>query len=426
MEFMRILEVSDGVVPFRMVDDLHQQLGRLQGKISTSPARGVADQDTAPLAEWAAILEEAIVTSSYSGKVPARVPARDLVDRWLARKEMTTLRHDLFDRRAVRQVFANAEMDGPAGARIFDELFTPESSRYLRSLVDVVYGDDEAMNGLRKAALYRYKNAVSNSRGEVDLDKHNQFMQKFSEHIRTLFPNDTAPFAKIGVFEQRVVQAEARAKALDKIHRDEWYNIFGRKYKYTPDTLVRDLAGGGKSMAKSQVSDMVTHLEKTDPALLDLVRKEARTQLRLRLGATKAPSAERIEKYLGSVQAANYRRLMGAQGETHLRNLKTVSEALQIAGRRGESQGTPATNALVQTSRAVLGPLHRAQRFITASRTMYQWMNAKDAYAVLADPERLRRALQYAATSPALKSVPTAIAADIGALSALFYEQEKL
>jgi hypothetical protein len=413
---LELIRKNGGEVPFALVDDVHTKLGRHIGNIQRAPAKGVDTPDVSYLANIASILEEAIVKMSHTGPTPAR----DTVELWLKRKEMTTLRHDIFDRKAVRDVLATGDPDGLTGKQVFNNIFTPESAKYLERLVEIVGSDEESMNALRKVALKKYKDSVSRN-GEVSLNAHNQFVNKFRRHLEVLFPEGT-PITKMGAMEEAVAKQEVRAKALAKAHSEAWYNVFGSKFKYSPHRLVRDMSD--LKMDKGSYSQLISHLEKTDPALVKLIQEEAVSQLRVRFGADKLPSAEALSKFLTSTKARNFQRLMGAQGGDYLRNLGTLRDALLLNSQQGVSKGTPSTNLLTTATRAAFGPLHRVQRFITAGRQAYSWMSAKDAHAVISDPARLRRALQYAAMAPSLKAVPAAIASDIGALGAMFYEQE--
>ena len=420
-ELIQVVMQNEGKVPFNLVDKIHQDFGTLIAKVQSSPAAGIDAPSVAHLSNIAATLEEAITTSTKTGPVYAR----DVVETWVDRKAATTLRHEVFDRKAVRQALASEEMDGPTGKRIFGEMFTPESSKYLGSLVDLVKDDAESMGQLRKVALYRYKQAVTDKNGDVDLAKHNKFVQQYRQHLDMLFPEgQKRPWTKVGEIEQAVVAAEQKAKQLDKLHRGAWEEVFGPKYKYNSFTLVRRLADGRDDRAV--VDGLIAHLEKTDPALLNVVREEAVNSMRLSLGAEKLPTFEALSKLAGnSRRARNFARIMGSDGDAYIRQVKMLSDAIKMTNTEGASLGTASANLLTSTTRAVAGPLSRIQRFITAGRQIYGWMNAKDAYAIISDPVRLQRALQYAASAPSARSVPAAIMADIGALGALFNKPEE-
>ena len=420
-ELIGVIENNNGVVPFNYIDKVHQDLGSFISKVQSSPGRGIDAPNVAHLSEVASILEEAITTYSKTGPVYAR----DAVETWLKRKEVTRLRHDIFDRKAVRQVLASEEMDGPTGKLIFNDMFTPESSKYLGTLVDLVKNDAESMGALRNVALYRYKQAVTNPRtGEVDLAKHNAFVQKYRQHLDMLFPEgQPKPWSKIGTLEQEVVKAAEKSKQLDKLHRDAWYNVFGKNYRYNSYKLVDTLARG--KLNTQQADALIAHLQKTDPAMLDIVRQEALTAVKLDFGASKLPTVDSLLKFANGVRGRNFAKLMGPIGDTYLKHITTLAEAIKMTTSEGVTLGTPSANLLTSTTRAAFGPLHRIQRFITAGRQIYQWMDATSAYEVIADPARLKTALQYAATAPSIKAIPAAIAADIGALSALFMKPEK-
>lgn len=412
-ELINTLETHEGKVSFNYLDQIMQDYGTLIGRIKTAPGRGVGEQNEAHISEIMAVLDDAMNNYAKTGPVNAS----DLVQTWHQRRDWATLKHDIFDRKAVRQLFANAEPDGPTARAVFNDLFTPESAKYLGRLVELVQGDQESMNGLRKLALYRYKQAVTRPDGSVSLDSHAKFIQKYGEHLKLLFPESDTPFARVGALETAVLAAEQKAKQLDIANRRAWYNVFGKNDQYNSYTLVNRLASG--KLNTKNADYLIAHLEKNDPELLGLVRQEAKNQFRLRMGATDIPSADALLKFVQSPQGRNFSRLMGESGDGYLRNIKTLGEAIELSNRSGSSRGAPSTNIVVAAARATLGPLSRAQRFITASRQAYGWMSAKNAYEVISDPKRLRRALQYAASAPSMKAVPQAVMSDIGALSVL-------
>lgn len=417
-DIIRIAVEKDGQVPFETVDAIHQQLGRLVTKINkVGIAGGVNAQEAQPIADLAQVLENAIRRETRTG--PAR--ADDLVQAWDERKLLTTIKHDLYDTKAVRELLLNAEKDGPSGIQVANKIFAEKDPKYLQAIMDLAKDDPEAVASLRKMLLAKYKETVKTANG-ISLENHQRFINYYNRHIELLYPEQKGrPWRAVGELEKAALEAEAKAERLNTINSRAWYQVVGPKYPYSPRQLVRSLADG--TLNSQQTRDLVKHLETADPDLLAFVRQEALASVRTHLGPDKFPTVKGIRSFIRSGRGDNFFTLMGKQGQTYKNNLQTLADAASLTTvRQGKSEGKPTTNAVIQVTRAAFGPLHRIQRFITAGQQLAGWANSKQTFEVLSDPARLQRALQYAAMAPHMRAVPPAILADIGALSVLFTE----
>lgn len=420
-----------GYLPWYKFDANYQRLGQLiENRSSGAVQRTDKSITVAELEQIRDIMDRAVsgpqsgVRSTLNGKITP-VGAPDLLDYWQRRKDVTRLKHDIFDGKVVRTLMASSDPEKVLPQQFMNDLFPTEGAAYLKILVGHVKGDEEAMGALRSMMLKRYNAAVRPNGGEFSLDAHNQFMAQHKDQLEILFDGKAhKPFNVVGTLAQEVASANALGKARAEATKGAWYNILGkdsiRKDKSATEIIntVIDLKASPQQLRK-----FMQWADQSAPETAALIRKQALANFRAELlSGGSAPSEKAIRKLAAEGgRGERLTILLGKGGPQFKQDLLTLADATELVNRQGKSLGQPSADMFTTASRVVYGPLSRMQRFITGSKQFSRWMSAQRAYEVISDPQRLHRALTYGSTSPRADMIPTAIAMDIGALGHILF-----
>lgn len=421
-------------LPWYKFDANYQRLGQLiENRSSGAVQRTDKSITVAELEQIRDIFDRAIegpqgaVRTVYAGReTPVRAP--DLLDYWKRRKDVTRLKHDVFDGKVVRNLLASSDPEKVMPSQFMNDLFPAEGAEYLKVLVGHVKGDEEAMSALRSMMLKRYNAAVRPNGGEFSLDAHNQFMAQHKDQLDLLFAGkEHKPFNVVGTLANEVASANALGKARADATKTAWYNILG-KDSIRKDKSATEIINTVINLKASpnQLRRFMQWADQSAPETAALIRKQALADFRTELlSGTSAPSEKTIRKLaMEGGRGERLTILLGKDGPQFKQDLMTLANATEMVNRKGVSLGQPSTDLTTTAGRIVYGPLSRAQRFITGAKQFSRWISAQRAYDVISDPQRLHRALVYGTTSPRAELIPTVIAMDIGALGHVLFAND--
>lgn len=290
-----------------------------------------------------------------------------------------------------------------ADDQVFMRFFTPGSDRAAKEILELVKNNPEQMQGVREAIGDFYKRTVMTD-GRVDMAKHKAFMERYSRAAQVFFNKaEMRIFAKPGQVEQALRAREtARRDAVDRINQTFEADIANLNNPGKVLSLVMDPSNPDKAR------QMMTMLDRT-PDVKRAVRHQFVKQMTDRIHTMRRPgepslsfSPANLDRFLnGRGGDAGHRGIVKeVMGETYLKDMDTLNQALKIVSReaRFPNRSNTAfwTDTVKNISRAYVGLFTRPGRMVTA----IDRLRGRAAERVLANamlnPENMRELMALA------------------------------
>jgi hypothetical protein len=231
---------------------------------------------------------------------------------------------------------------------------------------------------------------------------HNRFLRDYQDHMRLLYgPDGASSINNMG----DMLAAQKRLTKQTADIENAMTRMYG-KTKYTSDKLyagnvVQDMFS--KEIAPAQITNLKRDLRRMGPhgqALWADIEATGGKWINNQLSAK--GGLEINASGIGKMLDNDGDKLRALYGPKYVTDMRKMEEVMKLITASNLGSGSPISSqpAILQLSRALLGPLSKKQRFITAVTRIHKEQGRKSMMSVLTDPTKLARFVHLKRMSP--------------------------
>jgi hypothetical protein len=254
-----------------------------------------------------------------------------------------------------------------------------------------VYGESPALKSmLQKELLAKFRHSAQVD-GKWVQAAADRFLHDHEAHMKILFGESVAKDIRhiqhmadaVRRYEGRVVQVQSALES-----------AFGRKFsgaEYSGD-IVRDIIQS-KTLTGAQTSRLAARLRRADPALWEDVQKQGLAWIEEGMKTGKTGKELKWGGLVRALEPRNAEKLTAIYGKQYVDNLQVVKDAFEQMGNVSMSRGYPQNvqTIMLQTGRALMGPLSKKQRFLTSMNRLLNTASNAEIRKHLSNPNTLDR-----------------------------------
>lgn len=324
--------------------------------------------------------------------------AAEIIDAFEAANHASRVRHDLYDNDTIQRIVETKQM--PDGSTRFVQqpenvaalVLKPNDPRPLADVMDVVGGNLDVRVALAKEWYRHFRGSVLDDAGRFMKGAYRKFMDQYSGHMRLLGINPEN-IRNVQDATKVMERLERRAKRVDEALTEVYGRTLTGKEKYGGN-LVRDIMT--QKLTTKQAAALKRRLNNAAPEVWADIQRRGSEWLQNELTgkAQKVTNTTQLDNILTD----HSDRLRVIYGEGYVRNLRALRDAMSLVDNIGSARGTrrEMTPPLLQMTRALMGPLSKKQRFISATQKAQQRIADNVLYGILTNPDNLDRFMKLA------------------------------
>jgi len=274
-------------------------------------------------------------------------------------------------------------------AAVADIVFKPRDTGGLSDILEVTGASPAHKAALGEELLRMYKEKVFKG-GKPTLAGHEQFMNDYTDHMDLIFGKEQAEHIQgSGSLLQSVDTLNRKAGAVKRALEKEYGIGMVTDEKFYAGNLVEDMLTN--KLTLNQVRNLKTRLSKIAPALWEDIQANGAKWLDNEL--VKTGGLEVNSSSLAKVLDTQGERLRVLYGNKYISQLQDLQAVLKMIDKSGMAQASKdsAQPAILQLTRALLGPLSKKQRGLTAITRILKENGNKALRDIMTNPKKLAK-----------------------------------
>ena len=333
---------------------------------------------------------------------------------------LTTKKYATYRRGLVGDILREGDGAMPNG-RVFRELFRPNNGEAAAEVAQVLSGDAKAMSAARKSIMSLYRQEVMPD-GKVTGKAHRAFMEKYADTIDPFLNQlERKQIRSSGnlleTLENTEIRLANKAQAFTK-------TLEGRLERMNSEAITKAIFNnnankGGSAFSLGDAAEFAKMFKGTP--MEERVRESVRDEISRRvLKDGKLVDPGKLTKLLEQTGEDAYPaegKLRAIMGDQYIDDLKAVTSALQITGRKGTDVmlRTPDTQTLWGLYRQIVWPpLSHSGAVVRRVQNLALESQRRAVASIISDPDKLRQIVKYGHL-PANTEKAAAILASVGA-----------
>jgi hypothetical protein len=341
--------------------------------------------------------------SAADGVVLKEADQAAIAESWDLAATATKQRIGLYEKKASKEMTrtmldSNGDVVLEASpARIRQAILKPNEIEPLNNVLTALGDDATAKAGVARELenLYREKVLSGPMGDKFKQGAHDKFIREYREHLDIL--GVTLP-KNAGDFSRQVAKLQKRVKDTRKI-LTKTYGVKGiGEESLNPRDIAEDLITGRAN--PNQLGQLKRDLTRVNPKLwADVQRNVAEfVKEKISKGSGLTVNASSLDNLLRTSGA----RLGAVLGKRYVKDLNVLRNVVSLVerGKFAKSPNMSNQPAALQLTRALLGPLSKKQRFISAVTRVAKAKGNKALMELLTSPEGLQRFVRIGRLDP--------------------------